>query len=199
MESNGKRVASDGTTLPFATGEINFGEPGTSAQHSFFQLLHQGRTVPIDFLGFVKPHTTGANDEEKTCIQDNHDELMANFFAQADALAVGKTLEEVLADGVAALLAPHKVFPGNRPSTSILFGQLSPYTVGQILSLLEHRTMVQGFVWGINSFDQWGVQLGKVLGKRIRSTITEMRAKKKPTNQYNSSTTSMLDFYMQNS
>ncbi len=158
MESNGKRVALDGSTLSFEAGEVNFGEPGTNGQHSFYQLVHQGRVVPADFIGFTKSQRPMDVDGEPVA---NHDELMANFFAQPDALAMGKTADEVRAEGVAEGLVPHKVFPGNRPSNSILVkGSLTPESCGRILALYEHRTAVQGFIWGINSFDQWWVELG---------------------------------------
>jgi glucose-6-phosphate isomerase len=138
---------------------VNFGEPGTNSQHSFFQLFHQGQVVPVDFVGF-------ANSQQPINLPDyevsNHDELMANFFAQPDALACGKSAAELAAEGVPASIIPHRVMPGNRPSNVMLLPKLGAYEVGQLLALYEHRTVVQGFVWGINSFDQFGVELGKV-------------------------------------
>jgi glucose-6-phosphate isomerase len=163
MESNGKRVATDGTTLPFDAGEIDFGEPGTNGQHSFYQLIHQGRTIPCDFIGFCESQTPMGSPDEKV---ENHDELMSNFFAQPDALAFGLAHED-----------PHRHFPGNRPSSSLLLPRLDAYTAGQLLALYEHRTAVQGFVWGIASFDQWGVQLGKKLAKSVRE---QLHASRKP-------------------
>ena len=151
MESNGKRVSLDGKPVEFSTGEVNFGEPGTNSQHSFFQLFHQGQTVPVDFIGFIQSQTPMKLAEYEV---SNHDELMANFFAQPDALAQGKSAEELHAEGMAASLIPHRVMPGNRPSNVLLLNKLTAYEVGQLLALYEHRTVVQGFVWGINSFDQ---------------------------------------------
>ncbi|WP_152051065.1 glucose-6-phosphate isomerase [Tautonia marina] len=190
MESNGKRVGLDGQTLPYPTGEIDFGEPGTNGQHSFYQLLHQGRVVPADFIGFTKSQTPVSVEGEPV---SNHDELMANFFAQPDALAVGKTSEEVEAEGVPAALVPHKVFPGNRPSNVLLLdGWLNPEACGKLLALYEHRTAVQGFLWGINSFDQWGVELGKVLAKQVRAQLSATRKESAPIEGFNPSTTALL-------
>lgn len=175
MESNGKRVAVDGTPLPFDAGEVDFGEPGTNGQHSFYQLIHQGRVVPCDFLGFCEsqaPVDLGAGEPVS-----NHDELMSNFFAQPDALAKGKSMEDLVAEKVPADLREHKLFAGNRPSTSLLLPRLDAYAVGQLLALYEHRTAVQGFVWGLPSFDQWGVELGKVLAKHVRGTFTKARGR----------------------
>jgi glucose-6-phosphate isomerase len=183
--------------LPFVAGEVNFGEPGTNGQHSFYQLIHQGQVIPCDFLGFCESqspikldgevgdsrvhctlvglHVVHSHVTNRMQEVSNHDELMSNFFAQPDALANGKTLEEVLAEGAPASLAPHKVFPGNRPSLSLLFPRLDAYTTGQLLALYEHRTAVQGFVWNIASFDQWGVELGKVLAKEVRKQLSSSR------------------------
>jgi glucose-6-phosphate isomerase len=194
MESNGKRVGLDGEVLDFETGEINFGEPGTNGQHSFYQLIHQGRVIPCDFIGFKNSQQPRELPGEAV---SNHDELMANFFAQPDALAYGKTEEEVRAEGVAEDLVPHKVFTGNRPSSSLLLEELTPYTTGQILALFEHRTAVQGFVWGINSFDQWGVELGKSLAKQVRTQLTRSRKESAPVQGFNSSTTSLLNRYLE--
>jgi len=191
MESNGKGVALDGTKLPFSSGEINFGEPGTNGQHSFYQLLHQGTVVPCDFIGFcVSQQPVKLADQDVS----NHDELMSNFFAQPDALACGKTLADLAAEGVPERLRPHKAFPGNRPSSSLLFkGALDAYSAGQLLAIYEHRTAVQGFVWGINSFDQWGVQLGKLLAKQVRNEI----AKPSGAAGFNASTSALLKVYME--
>eukprot|EP00181_Compsopogon_caeruleus_P005846 CAMPEP_0184683010 /NCGR_PEP_ID=MMETSP0312-20130426/9590_1 /TAXON_ID=31354 /ORGANISM="Compsopogon coeruleus, Strain SAG 36.94" /LENGTH=620 /DNA_ID=CAMNT_0027135039 /DNA_START=110 /DNA_END=1972 /DNA_ORIENTATION=+ len=172
MESNGKRVSVDGIPLDFATGEIIFGEPGTNGQHSFYQLIHQGRVVPCDFIGLVKSQQSIYLPGEEV---SNHDELMSNFFAQADALALGKTEVELQEEGCPESLIPHKVFDGNRPSVSILLPSLGPFEIGQIIAFYEHRIAVQGFLWGINSFDQWGVELGKVLARRMRGEMSRVR------------------------
>lgn len=175
MESNGKRVTLDGTVVPFDAGEINFGEPGTNGQHSFYQLLHQGRIVPCDFIGSCISQQPV--DRTSKCggveLVTNHDELMSNFFAQPDALAIGKSKSDLKAEGVPEKLWSHKEFPGNRPSLSLLFSRMDAYSLGQLLSIYEHRTAVQGFIWGINSFDQWGVELGKVLAKRVRGELAK--------------------------
>lgn len=205
MESNGKRVSIDGSVLDFEAGEINFGEPGTNGQHSFYQLIHQGRTIPAEFIGFCKSPNPMHMEGE---VVSNHDELMSNFFAQPDALAVGKTIAELEAEGCPRSLQPHKVFPGNKPSLSILFSELNAFTCGQLLSLYEHRTAVQGFVWGINSFDQWGVELGKVLASKVRTSIAQARgagdappdeaAVNEAIKGFNKSTASMLKTYLRN-
>lgn len=192
MESNGKRVDRNGAPLGFDAGEIDFGEPGTNGQHSFYQLLHQGRIVPADFVGFVKSQTPISLKGETV---SNHDELMANFFAQPDALACGRTEEECLAEGIAPEITPHKVFPGNRPSNVLLFPVLNPFTCGQLLALYEHRTAVQGFIWGLNSFDQMGVELGKVLGVKAREQLARSR-KGAPIRGFNPSTTAMMKRYL---
>ncbi|KDO30887.1 glucose-6-phosphate isomerase [Saprolegnia parasitica CBS 223.65] len=195
MESNGKRVALDGSVLPFAAGEINFGEPGTNGQHSFYQLIHQGRVVPCDFIAFCKSQNPTHLSGEKV---SNHDELMSNFFAQPDALANGKTVEELAAEGVPEALRPHKAFPGNRPSVSLLFhGTLDAFACGQLLALYEHRTVVQGAIWGLNSFDQWGVELGKVLATQVRNQLSASRANASaPLQGFNSSTSALLKRYL---
>jgi len=172
MESNGKRVQMDGTDCKTSTGAIYFGEPGTNGQHSFYQLMHQGRVIPADFIGFKVSQNPISLEGEPV---SNHDELMSNFFAQPDALALGKTLEECKAEGIAEKLQPHKVFTGDRPSNSILMPTCDAYNLGVLLSMYEHRTAVQGWVWGINSFDQWGVELGKVLGVKVRKYLSEAR------------------------
>jgi glucose-6-phosphate isomerase len=194
MESNGKRVRIDGTPLPFDAGPVDFGEPGTNGQHSFYQLIHQGRVVPADFVGFRKSQQPWV---VKGAPVANHDELMANFFAQPDALAVGKTADEVRGSGVAEDLVPHKVFPGNRPSSILLFDELTPYTTGQLLAIFEHRTAVEGFIWDINSFDQWGVELGKQLAKTVRDQLEKSRKDHAPVQGFNPSTTRLLERYLE--
>jgi glucose-6-phosphate isomerase len=193
MESNGKRVTRAGEPLDFAAGEVDFGEPGTNGQHSFYQLLHQGRVVPADFIGFCRSQQPRAVEGAAV---SNHDELMANFFAQPDALAVGKTAEECRAEGIPEALVPHKVFPGNRPSNVLLLDRLDPYATGQLLALYEHRTAVQGFVWGVNSFDQMGVELGKSLANRVRDGLARSRDGAEPVSGFNPSTTALLERYL---
>lgn len=194
MESNGKRVTVDGTLLPYQCGEIIFGEPGTNGQHSFYQLIHQGRVVPAEFIGFSKSANPVALEGE---VVSNHDELMSNFFAQPDALAYGKTISELIAEGVPEKLHPHKEFPGNRPSLSMLFPELNAFSCGQLLSMYEHRVAVQGFVWGLNSFDQWGVELGKVLASKVRTQLSASRgAEHTAVAGFNASTTCMLERYL---
>lgn len=193
MESNGKRVDMEGMPLPFQTGEINFGEPGTNGQHSFYQLLHQGRVVPADFIGFCESQTPVNLPGEPV---SNHDELMSNFFAQPDALAYGKTLNDLVQEGVPEELRQHKVFLGNRPSSSMLMSKLDAFAIGQLLAIYEHRTAVQGFVWGINSFDQWGVELGKVLAKQVRSVLTASRQTSASVQGFNSSTSALLEAFI---
>lgn len=164
MESNGKSVAKDGSRVNYTTGPIVWGEPGTNGQHAFYQLLHQGtHFVPIDFIGFTRPLVQ---------IGQHHDKLMSNLFAQSQALAFGKTADEVRAEGIDEQLVPHKVFEGNRPSTTLLVSQLTPDTLGQLIALYEHKIFVQGVIWGVNSFDQWGVELGKVLAGGIMREIS---------------------------
>ena len=159
MESNGKRVRLDGSPVSVETGPIVWGEPGTNGQHAFYQLLHQGTTVvPADLIGFLE-----ATDD----VGNQHDLLMGNMFAQAEALAFGKTSAEVAKDGVAGGLVAHRTFPGNRPTSSILAPKLTPSVLGQLVALYEHKVFTQGVIWGINSFDQWGVELGKILASRI--------------------------------
>ena len=193
MESNGKRVAMDGSPLGFQAGEINFGEPGTNGQHSFYQLMHQGRVVPADFIGFMESQSPVMMDGEPV---SNHDELMSNFFAQPDALAYGKTLTDLEQEGVPEALRQHKVFAGNRPSSSMLMSSLDAFAVGQLLAIFEHRTAVQGFIWGLNSFDQWGVELGKVLAKQVRSQLQASRKSGAQVQGFNSSTSAMLQAYL---
>ncbi|KAL3505293.1 hypothetical protein ACH5RR_035134 [Cinchona calisaya] len=194
MESNGKGVSIDGVPLPYETGEIDFGEPGTNGQHSFYQLIHQGRVIPCDFIGIVNSQQPINLEGE---VVSNHDELMSNFFAQPDALAYGKTPEQLLIENVPQHLVPHKTFPGNRPSISLLLPSLSAYNIGQLLAIYEHRIAVEGFVWGINSFDQWGVELGKSLASQIRKQLHASRKKGEPIEGFNFSTRTMLSRYLQ--
>ncbi|GAA0951018.1 glucose-6-phosphate isomerase [Nonomuraea longicatena] len=164
MESNGKSVRADGTPVHTDTGEIFWGEPGTNGQHAFYQLLHQGtRLVPADFIGFAEPYADPAG---------MHDILTANLLAQTSALAFGKTAEEIAAEGTPADVVPHKVMPGNRPTSTILAPKLTPYTLGQLVALYEHAVFVEGVVWGIDSFDQWGVELGKKTALDLAPTLT---------------------------
>ena len=168
MESNGKRVGLDGQPVGTETGPIVWGEPGTNGQHAFYQLIHQGTTtVPCDLIGIVTPDV----DLPAETVRAHADQLIANLLAQGEALAFGKTAEEVRAEGVDEALVAHKTFPGNIPTTTILADRLTPSVLGQLIALYEHRVLVQGAVWGINSFDQWGVELGKVLAKRIVAEI----------------------------
>jgi glucose-6-phosphate isomerase len=166
MESNGKRVRADGAPVATDTGAVVWGEPGTDGQHAFFQLLHQGTTiVPCDFLAFAHPSGPG--------IEGHHDLLVANCFAQSAALAFGRTSEEVEAEGVEPALVAHRTFPGNRPSSTILAPELSPAVLGQLIAAYEHKVFTQGVVWGIDSFDQWGVELGKQLAERVAPALTD--------------------------
>ncbi|KAL4431020.1 hypothetical protein ABPG75_006276 [Micractinium tetrahymenae] len=197
MESNGKGVAIDGTPLPFETGEIDFGEPGTNGQHSFYQLIHQGRVIPAEFIGVVASQQDVYLQGEKV---SSHEELMCNFFAQPDALACGKDAAALRAEGVPEHLVSHKTFTGNRPSLSILLPELNAYTLGQLLSLYEHRIATSGFVWGINSFDQWGVELGKVLANKVRAKVAEARTDNRPLSTadgFNSSTVRLLNRFLE--
>lgn len=193
MESNGKHVSRHGVELDFAVGEVDFGEPGTLGQHSFFQLLHMGQIVPCTFIGFVESQSPACQDGEPV---SNHDELMSNFFAQPDALARGKTAEECRAEGKEEWLIPHVTFDGNRPSLSLLLPLLNAYTCGQLLALFEHRTAVQGFVWDINSFDQFGVELGKVLATKVRKQLNQARYHGKKVEGFNLSTKRLVERYL---
>lgn len=193
MESNGKRVRLDGSALEFEAGPINFGEPGTNGQHSFYQLIHQGRVVPCDFVGVVKSQTPIEMEGE---VVSNHDELMSNFFAQPDALAFGKSADQLRTEGVPEELVPHKTFSGNRPSSSILMDELNAFSTGQLLAIFEHRTATEGFIWGINSFDQWGVELGKVLAKGVRKQLSAARKEGAGISGFNPSTTMLLNKYL---
>ncbi len=167
MESNGKRVDQAGKTMEYATGPVIWGEPGTNSQHAFFQLLHQGpKFIPADFIVPLKTQNP---------VGEHHDILLANCFAQTEALMKGKNEQEVrhelepagFDDSELAMLLPHKVFPGNRPTNTILINELNPYTLGSLIAMYEHKVFVQGIIWGVNSFDQWGVELGKQLAKAI--------------------------------
>jgi glucose-6-phosphate isomerase len=184
MESNGKSVTLDGARVDYDTSPVYWGEPGTNGQHSFYQLIHQGtRLIPCDFIGFTKTLNPLAN---------HHDLLTANVFAQTEALAFGKTPEEVRAEGTEERLVPHRVFEGNRPSNTILAERLDPETLGKLVALYEHIVFVQGTIWGINSFDQWGVELGKVLAKRIAD---ELGAEAEPDLKHDSSSNALIRRY----
>lgn len=196
MESNGKRVHLDGSEMDHHAGPINFGEPGTNGQHSFYQLVHQGRIVPCDFVGVIKSQVPIEMPGE---VVSNHDELMSNFFAQPDALALGKSAKQLRDEGVPEELLPHKTFPGNRPSSSLLLDRLDAFTIGQLLALFEHRTAVEGFIWDINSFDQWGVELGKVLAKGVRKQLEASRKDGVPVKGFNPSTTTLLNKFLSGS
>ncbi|ACO46679.1 glucose-6-phosphate isomerase [Deinococcus deserti] len=188
MESNGKHVTLDGQEVTYQTGPVVWGQPGTNGQHAFYQLIHQGtKLIPCDFIAFAQtlnplPLPGGA---------PHHDLLMANVFAQTEALAFGKTLEEVLAEGVDAALAPHRVFDGNRPTSTLLVDRLTPRTLGALIALYEHKVFVQGVIWDVNSFDQWGVELGKVLARRI---VKELGADE-PELSHDSSTNALIRRY----
>jgi glucose-6-phosphate isomerase len=196
MESNGKGVSLHGVPLDFDVGEVDFGEPGTLGQHSFFQLLHMGQTVPCDFIGFIESQYPICVEGESV---SNHDEIMANYFAQPDALAYGKTPDECRAEGKPEWLVPHVTFKGNRPSQSLLLPVCNAYSAGQLLGLYEHRTAVQGFVWDINSWDQFGVELGKQLATNVRKQLNQSRYHGKDIVGFNASTTRLIDRYMHGS
>lgn len=169
MESNGKSVDRDGNPVDWQTGPVVWGTPGTNGQHAYYQLIHQGtKVIPADFIGFAEPVA-----DLLPGLVAQHDLLMANFFAQTQALAFGKTPDEVRAEGVAEELVPHKTFKGNHPTTTILAKELTPSVLGQLIALYEHKVFVQGAIWNIDSFDQWGVELGKVLAKRVEPALTE--------------------------
>jgi glucose-6-phosphate isomerase len=181
MESNGKRVTADGTPVGYDTAAICWGEPGTNGQHSFYQLIHQGtRLVPCDFIAFAEPvHPIGRH----------HDMLLANLLAQAEALAFGRTAEEVAAEGTPEELVPHRVFEGNRPSNVLLAARLTPATLGSLVALYEHSVFTQGAIWNLDSFDQWGVELGKVLAQRI---LPELEAEAAPPLDHDASTNALI-------
>jgi glucose-6-phosphate isomerase len=177
-------VTLDGRTVDYETGAVFWGEPGTNGQHSFYQLIHQGtKLIPVDLIGFGKTLNP---------IRDHHDILMSNVFAQAEALAFGKTEDEVRAEGTAEAVVPHRVFEGNRPTNVILAERLTPHALGTLVALYEHSVFTQGTVWGINSFDQWGVELGKVLAKRI---IPELESETEPELEHDSSTNALIRRY----
>ena len=184
MESNGKSVTLDGIRVRYQTGPVYWGEPGTNGQHSFYQLIHQGtRLIPCDFIGFAHALVP---------LGRHHDMLMANVFAQAEAMAFGKTASEVAAEGTPRWLVPHRVFEGNRPSNVLLASRLTPYTLGSLVALYEHSVFTQGAIWDINSFDQWGVELGKALAQRI---IPELESPKLPRLRHDSSTNQLIRRY----
>ncbi len=184
MESSGKRVTLSGTPADYQTGPIYWGEPGTNGQHSFYQLIHQGmKLIPCDFIGFCQPLNR---------LGHHHDLLMANLFAQTEALAFGKTEEEVRAENTPGWLVPHRVFEGNRPTNTILLERLTPESLGKLVALYEHSIFTQGVIWDIDSFDQWGVELGKTLAKRITS---ELEAAEMPRVRHDSSTNSLIRHY----
>jgi glucose-6-phosphate isomerase len=186
MESNGKQVTLDGAKVAADTGPVYWGEPGTNGQHSFYQLIHQGtRLIPCDFIAFAQPLNP---------LGPHHDMLMANVFAQTQALAFGKTAKEVKAEGTPDWLVPHRVFEGNRPSNTILAGRLTPETLGKLVALYEHSVFTQGVIWNIDCFDQWGVELGKVLAKRI---VPELERKEEPKLTHDSSTNNLIRRYRQ--
>jgi glucose-6-phosphate isomerase len=184
MESNGKHVTLQGEQVDYQTGPIYWGEPGTNGQHSFYQLIHQGtKVIPCDFIGFVHALNPLGN---------SHDLLLANVFGQAEALAFGRTPEEVTAEGTPEWLVPHRTFEGNRPSTTILAERLTPETLGKLIALYEHSVFTQGTIWQIDSFDQWGVELGKALAERI---VPELVRDNSPLLKHDSSTNALIRHY----
>jgi glucose-6-phosphate isomerase len=184
MESNGKQVTLDGRPVDYETGAVYWGEPGTNGQHSFYQLIHQGtKLIPCDFIGFQRSLNP---------LGEHHDLLMANVFAQTEALAFGKTADEVRAEGTAEELVPHRTFPGNRPTNTILADRLTPRTLGSLVALYEHSVFTQGAIWGIDSFDQWGVELGKALARRI---VPELQSAEAPNLGHDSSTNALIRRY----
>src|SRR5438477_1654219 len=186
MESNGKHVTLRGGRIGYDSSPIFWGEPGTNGQHSFYQLIHQGtKLIPCDFIGFCQTLNP---------LGDHHDLLMANLFAQTEALAFGKTAQEVKAEGTPQWLVPHRVFEGNRPTTTILAERLTPETLGKLVALYEHSVFTQGAIWQIDSFDQWGVELGKVLATRI---VPELESAGEPQLQHDGSTNTLIRRYRQ--
>jgi glucose-6-phosphate isomerase len=184
MESNGKHTDLEGRRVDYQTGPIVWGQPGTNGQHAYYQLIHQGtKLIPCDFIGFSRTLNP---------LPPHHDLLMANFFAQTEALAFGKTAEEVAADGVPAFQVPHRTFEGNHPTNSILMDRLTPENLGKLIALYEHKVFVQGTIWNINSFDQWGVELGKVLANRI---MLELESQQEPKLGHDSSTNTLIRRY----
>jgi glucose-6-phosphate isomerase len=184
MESNGKRVDLSGREVSYQTGPVVWGEPGTNGQHAFYQLIHQGtKLIPCDFIGFSR---------SRNPVREHHDLLMANLFAQSEALAFGKTPDQLKAEGVSPELIPHRTFPGNRPSSTLVLDELTPAALGRLVALYEHKVFVQGSIWNVNSFDQWGVELGKVLAKRI---APELSAPSEPKLAHDSSTNALIRHY----
>jgi len=184
MESNGKHVTLDGTTVDYPTSPIFWGEPGTNGQHSFYQLIHQGtRLIPCDFIGFAQTLNP---------LGEHHDLLMSNLFAQSEALAFGKTASEVKAEGTPDWLVPHRTFEGNRPSNTILAERLTPHTLGALVALYEHSVFTQSVIWNIDAFDQWGVELGKALAQRV---IPELESTMEPELAHDSSTNALIARY----
>jgi glucose-6-phosphate isomerase len=184
MESDGKSINRDGERVDVSTGPVIWGEPGTNGQHAFYQLIHQGtKLIPCDFIGFVQPLEP---------LGDHHDLLMANMFAQTEALAFGKTAEQVRREGVPDALVPAKEFDGNRPTTTILAERLTPAILGALIALYEHAVFTQGVIWNIDSFDQWGVELGKVLAMRI---VPELTAEAAPKLGHDGSTNALIQRY----
>ena len=194
MESNGKRIDRDGMVVDYSTGPIIWGESGTNGQHAFYQLIHQGtKLIPIDFMAPVESHNP---------LGDHHIILLANFFSQSEALMLGRTEEEARSElegqGVKGeeleQLLPHKIFTGNKPSNSIMFHKLTPYTLGSLIAMYEHKIFVQGIIWRINSFDQWGVELGKQLAKTILAKLDDDA----PITEHDSSTNGLINYYKRN-
>jgi len=186
MESNGKHVTLDGTTVDYDTGPIYWGEPGTNGQHSFYQLIHQGtRLIPCDFIAF---------GQALNPLGQHHDLLVANVFAQTEALAFGKTADEVKAEGTPDWLVPHRLFEGNRPSNTLLLDRLTPSALGKLVALYEHSVFTQGTIWQIDSFDQWGVELGKALAQRI---IPQLESSIEPKLEHDGSTNALIRRYRQ--
>jgi glucose-6-phosphate isomerase len=184
MESNGKHVDLAGDRVNYQTGPIVWGTPGTNGQHAYYQLIHQGtKLIPADFIGFCQTLNP---------LGRHHDLLMANLFAQTEALAFGKTAEEAAAEGIPAFQVPHRTFEGNRPTNTILADRLTPAILGSLIALYEHKVFVQGTIWRINSFDQWGVELGKALALKI---IPELEAPETPAPQHDSSTNALIERY----
>ncbi|HWX87237.1 MAG TPA: hypothetical protein VNX67_03585, partial [Solirubrobacteraceae bacterium] len=184
MESNGKHVTLAGVPVDFDTGQIYWGEPGTNGQHSFYQLIHQGtRLIPLDLIGFARALNP---------LRNHHDLLMSNVLAQAEALAFGRTEEEVRAEGTPEAVLPHRVMEGNRPTSVLLAEQLTPHVLGSLVALYEHSVFTQGVIWGIDSFDQWGVELGKALAKRI---VPELEGDAEPPLHHDSSTNALIRRY----
>jgi glucose-6-phosphate isomerase len=184
MESNGKHVTRDGAEISYPTGPVYWGEPGTNGQHSFYQLIHQGtRLIPCDFIAF---------GQTLNPLGRHHEILLANVFAQTEALAFGKTRDQVVAEGTKERLVPHRVFQGNRPSNTILADRLTPESLGTLVALYEHSVFTQGAIWDVDSFDQWGVELGKVLAQRI---VPELEAETEPALGHDSSTNNLIRRY----